>query len=325
MFMVNEVFIPHLVHRERSGNGYHLILETFPKVFIWAKQTIIGKEKDFSIPPSLNSSLNVARKRKPRNCGSNKVGMWLDHIDPIDSDHICGFEILSNEIIRPKDYNLEKNNRFVPYFIGDYPAPKEFGDVGEFLINGERTVVTFGGPEWMAESKRIGFSSVKGGKTRAATTPTSFYQEIGRKGAEAQIEREIGIFGAPKETKNEWSARGGANGRGNPGRRRSNGSKTNKQLWMSTVTGKISTSAGISSHHKKFGYDPSARINLHHFQEKLPMDLKQALATLIDAYADAKSSKNQILVAYATQELQNFIQQVDIVPAPPAPAESEES
>ena len=58
------------------------------------------------------------------------------------------------------------------------------------------------------------------------------------------------------------------------------------------------------------------------------MDLKQALAQLIDAYADAKASKNQILQQYATQELQNFIQQVEIVPAPPTPpapeAESEE-
>lgn len=48
------------------------------------------------------------------------------------------------------------------------------------------------------------------------------------------------------------------------------------------------------------------------------MELKQALARLIDAYADAKSSKNQILLQYATQELQNFIQQVDLVQAPPA-------
>ena len=48
------------------------------------------------------------------------------------------------------------------------------------------------------------------------------------------------------------------------------------------------------------------------------MDLKQALAQLIDAYADAKASKNQILLQYATQELQNFIQQVDLIQAPPA-------
>lgn len=47
------------------------------------------------------------------------------------------------------------------------------------------------------------------------------------------------------------------------------------------------------------------------------MELKQALAQLIDAYADAKASKNQILVSYATQELQQFISQVDLIQAPP--------
>ena len=49
------------------------------------------------------------------------------------------------------------------------------------------------------------------------------------------------------------------------------------------------------------------------------MDFKQALAQLIDAYADAKASKNQILLQYATQELQNFIQGVEIVPASTTP------
>ena len=48
------------------------------------------------------------------------------------------------------------------------------------------------------------------------------------------------------------------------------------------------------------------------------MELKQALAQLIDAYADAKASKNQILLQYATQELQNFIQQIDLIQAPPS-------
>ena len=51
------------------------------------------------------------------------------------------------------------------------------------------------------------------------------------------------------------------------------------------------------------------------------MDLKQALAQLIDAYADAKSSKNQILLSYATQELQRFIQGVDLIQAPPSAEE----
>jgi hypothetical protein len=55
------------------------------------------------------------------------------------------------------------------------------------------------------------------------------------------------------------------------------------------------------------------------------MDLKQALAQLVDAYADAKASKNQILLSYATQELQNFIQQVDIVPAPPTTSKTDQA
>lgn len=50
------------------------------------------------------------------------------------------------------------------------------------------------------------------------------------------------------------------------------------------------------------------------------MDLKQGLAQLIDAYADAKASKNQILLQYATQELQNFLEQVVIAPNAPGSA-----
>ena len=47
------------------------------------------------------------------------------------------------------------------------------------------------------------------------------------------------------------------------------------------------------------------------------MELKQALAQLIDAYADAKASKNQILLQYATQELQRFIQTVELTQVSP--------
>jgi len=43
------------------------------------------------------------------------------------------------------------------------------------------------------------------------------------------------------------------------------------------------------------------------------MELKQALAQLIDAYADAKATKNSILTTYATQELQRFLMTHDLV------------
>ena len=57
-----------------------------------------------------------------------------------------------------------------------------------------------------------------------------------------------------------------------------------------------------------------------HQQSQLQMDLKQALAQLIDAYADAKATKNQILLQYATQELQKFIEGVELTQAGAAEA-----
>lgn len=48
------------------------------------------------------------------------------------------------------------------------------------------------------------------------------------------------------------------------------------------------------------------------------MDLKQQLANLIDAYADAKRSGNETLIKLATQPLQEFFSGHDVVPiAPP--------
>ena len=44
------------------------------------------------------------------------------------------------------------------------------------------------------------------------------------------------------------------------------------------------------------------------------MELKQQLANLIDAYADAKRSGNETLVKLATSPLQEFFSAHDIVP-----------
>lgn len=44
------------------------------------------------------------------------------------------------------------------------------------------------------------------------------------------------------------------------------------------------------------------------------MDLKQQLANLIDAYADAKRSGNETLIKLATSPLQEFFSNHDVVP-----------
>ena len=56
------------------------------------------------------------------------------------------------------------------------------------------------------------------------------------------------------------------------------------------------------------------------------MELKQQLANLIDAYADAKRSGNETLIKLATGPLQEFFSAHDIVPvAPPIVEEPDTS
>lgn len=52
------------------------------------------------------------------------------------------------------------------------------------------------------------------------------------------------------------------------------------------------------------------------------MELKQKLATLIDAYADAKRSGNDTLIQLATAQLQEFFSAHDVVPSAPPIAET---
>lgn len=52
------------------------------------------------------------------------------------------------------------------------------------------------------------------------------------------------------------------------------------------------------------------------------MELKQKLATLINAYADAKRSGNETLIQLATAQLQEFFTAHEVVPAAPPIAET---
>ncbi len=90
--------------------------------------------------------------------------LTLEHIDPRNSKHICGLCNEFNEVLADASYNFRKNNRFVPYRICEHSAPETFGDVGEFLINGEWVVCEFGGEIWWKESNRIGCAPIEGAK-----------------------------------------------------------------------------------------------------------------------------------------------------------------
>ena len=134
----------------------------------------------------------------------------LEHIDPKKSKFVSGLENDYNEIIADESYNKSKNNRFVPYRICKYPAPVTFGDVGEFLIEGEWVVCEFGGPEWWAESNRIGNAQVEAGRIGVRNQPREAKVLGGIRGAEWCRRQGVGIFGMSEEERSDAGKIGGA-------------------------------------------------------------------------------------------------------------------
>ncbi len=135
----------------------------------------------------------------------------LEHIDPKKSHLVSGLTNNQyNEIIADESYNKRKNNRFVPYRVCDYPAPVTFGDIGEFLIEGEWVVCEFGGEEWWTESNRIGNAQVEAGKKGARNQPREAKILGGQRGTKVIQERGVGIYGLTSEQRAENGRVGGA-------------------------------------------------------------------------------------------------------------------
>jgi len=137
----------------------------------------------------------------------------LEHIDPKKGKFVSGLENEYNEIIADESYNKSKNNRFVPYRVCDYPAPVTFGDVGEFLIEGEWVVCKFGGPEWWAESNRIGNAQVEAGRVGVRNQPREAKVLGGIRGTEVIRRQGVGIYGLTREERLENGRIGGAKAR----------------------------------------------------------------------------------------------------------------
>lgn len=106
----------------------------------------------------------------------------LEHIDPINHHLICGLCNKSNEIFASGSYNFAKTNKFVPYRICSHVAPVTYGDIGEFLIDGVWVVTAFGGKEWHAETRRVGFASTK---NRSFVTHPALHKRASSKGGKA--------------------------------------------------------------------------------------------------------------------------------------------
>jgi len=198
----------------------------------------------------------------------------LEHIDPRNSDHICGLENDFNEVIAESTYNNRKNNRFVPYRVCDHPAPVTFGDVGEFLINGEWVVCEFGGDLWWNEGHRIGCNVTKGKDYERTQKQRDNLREISYKHRNDPrcVEGRLRGAKAPSSEKQKEAARrqGYANRgitrdlspeaaekRADGGRQ--GGKTVGRQRWECLVTGRVSTPGGLARYQKARGIDPSLR------------------------------------------------------------------
>ena len=98
--------------------------------------------------------------------GNSRHSIHLDHIDPRNGKLVSGLDVPENLIALGHIPNSVKGNRFVPYRVEAFAAPRALGDMCEFLINGEWLVCEFGGKTWRKESNRIGNHSVDGGKAQ---------------------------------------------------------------------------------------------------------------------------------------------------------------
>ena len=189
----------------------------------------------------------------------------IDHIDPRweegrDYQLVCGLNTSLNYCERDPDFNVSKNNRFLPWRVTEGEigsVPIEKGDLCQFLdlSTGEWVLEEFLGDWWFAQTKTLCGASM-GGKT----TTREQLQQMGRKSALTQIENKIGIYGWSEEQVRQRNIR--ANKAQSREVKVLGGVNANKQKWQCSVTGYISTAAGLSHYQRHKGIDTSNRTRV---------------------------------------------------------------
>ena len=191
----------------------------------------------------------------------------IDHIDPRweegrDYQLVCGLNTSLNYLERDPDFNVSKNNRFLPWRtakeeIGCVPVNQ--GDLCQFLDagTGEWVLEEFLGDWWFAQTSSL-CGAYMGGKAISREQ----HQDMGRKSVRIQIENKIGIYGWSDEQIRQRNIR--AN-KAQPREAKVRGGViANKQKWQCTETGYVSTAAGLSNYQRHKGIDTANRIKFNH-------------------------------------------------------------
>ena len=195
-----------------------------------------------------------------------------DHIDPKweegrDYQLICGLDKTFNLCERDPDFNVSKNNRFLPWRVaegelGSFPVNQ--GDLCQFLdlSSGEWVLEEFLGPWWFNQTKKL-CGTYMGGKS----TPREQLQEMGRRSHEVQKHLGIGLYGRSSEHRSESAKKARETLiSGKPDLYleilRKGGEEVNKQKHMCLVTGHISTPSGLSNYQRHRGINLNRRVQL---------------------------------------------------------------
>lgn len=189
----------------------------------------------------------------------------IDHIDPKweegrDYQLVCGLDNVSNFCERDPNFNVSKNNRFLPWRVAEGEigsVPVDQGDLCQFLDpkTGDWVLEEFLGSWWFEQTREM-CGTYFGGKA----TPRQQLQEMGRKGSRVQMEQQIGIYGWTEEQKRQRNIR--ANKAQTSEQRRKAAYAQHAQKWKCTVTGYISTAAGLTHYQRHKGIDKSNRIKV---------------------------------------------------------------
>ena len=234
----------------------------------------------------------------------NRRDFDIDHIDPRwedgrDYQLVCGLDCALNYREEEPSKNTSKSNRFLPWRwsrdeIG--VVPEEYGDLAQFLVNGEWVLIEFLSEEWFQASWETCSLSVNNRLISWMKNNPEDHRESSRRGgltagvenyhflekfysSHPEKRKEFSLLGAdvtkqvfkdnPGEARRRYLL--GAEAREkwkkeNPEKHSKNcsaaGIASGKVRFQCTVTGFISCAGPLTCYQKKRGIDPSNRIRL---------------------------------------------------------------
>jgi hypothetical protein len=196
----------------------------------------------------------------------------IDHIDPKweegrDYQLVCGLDSALNFCERDPDFNVSKNNRFLPWRVAQDEIgtiPVNQGDICQFLDlkTGEWVLEEFLGSWWFEQTKEL-CGAYFGGKA----TSRQQLQRMGRRSVEAQKQQGIGLYNRSPEVRKIAAKKARETLISEKPDLyedilRKGGESANRQRHMCLETGYISTPVGLSNYQRNKNIDLSRRVQL---------------------------------------------------------------